>query len=156
VGRAARLRIVRKSVAYLTRGPRVLFFRTVELPDAGAELPGGTLEAGEDPEAGLLRELLEETGFDAFGPHRLLGVVHHVPHDIEGEVHERHFYHLTLEGEAAESWERTVVEGNGVFTFSFFWVDRSSVPDHIYPGHDVFLADVFRDITAAGSGRTAR
>lgn len=136
------MHLIRKSVAYLTQGQRVLFFRAVELPESGAELPGGTLEADEDPESGLFRELYEETGFRTFGPHRLLGVVRHVPAAIAAEVHERHFFHLELQEEAPESWERTVVEGNGVFTFSFFWVDVSSVPEDIYPGHDVFLGEV--------------
>src|SRR3954469_5077670 len=28
------------------------------------EIPGGVIEQGEDPEAGMLRELLEETGYE--------------------------------------------------------------------------------------------
>ena len=42
------------------------------------EIPGGVMEAGEDPVAAGLRELREETGFTGKGP-RLLGSVHPNP-----------------------------------------------------------------------------
>jgi 8-oxo-dGTP pyrophosphatase MutT (NUDIX family) len=42
------------------------------------EIPGGVMEAGEDPVAAGLRELREETGFGG-GRARLLGVVHPNP-----------------------------------------------------------------------------
>jgi 8-oxo-dGTP pyrophosphatase MutT (NUDIX family) len=136
------LRIVRKSVAYVTRHGRILFFRPVELPGSGAELPGGTLLAGEHPETGLLREMHEETGLTAFGPPELLGVVDHDPEAGDGELHRRHFYHLPLLEDAPDAWERRVEEGNGTFTFSFFWVDAGTCPHDVYPGHEEFLSEI--------------
>jgi ADP-ribose pyrophosphatase YjhB (NUDIX family) len=136
------VRIVKKSVAYITRDRRVLFFRPIELPESGAELPGGTLLPGEGPEEGLLREAQEETGLNDFGPPALLGVVDHVPGPGSRELHERHFYHLPLLEEAPEVWERRVEEGSGAFTFSFFWVDAANRPEDIHPGHDAFLDEV--------------
>jgi len=137
-----RLRIVRKAVAYVTRNGRVLFFRAREAPTLGAELPGGTLLDGEDPVEGLLREAEEETGFCAFGIPRLLGIVNYDPNDGKGEIHQRHFFEVPLLADAPATWERIVEEGNGLFTFSFFWVDRTTVPSDVYPGHDVFLKEV--------------
>ena len=134
------MRIVRKAVAYITRNGKVLFFRAIEAPHVGAELPGGTLVDGEDPVDGLLREANEETGFTEFGTPRLLGVVNYYPGDSVAELHERHFFELPLLVDAPATWERLVEEGNGVFTFSFFWADDRTVPEHIYPGHDVFLS----------------
>ena len=136
------MRIVRKAVAYITRNGRVLFFRAKEALTLGAELPGGTLLAGEDPVEGVLREAREETGFTAFGVPRPLGVVNYDPNDGKGEVHERHFFELPLLVVAPATWERAVEEGNGLFTFSFFWVDGTTVPEDVYPGHDVFLEHV--------------
>jgi 8-oxo-dGTP pyrophosphatase MutT (NUDIX family)/predicted DNA-binding protein (MmcQ/YjbR family) len=136
-------RIVRKSIGYVTRGRRVLFFRATETPEAGAELPGGTLEPDEDPNQGLLREIYEETGLSRFAPPRLLGVVTFDPGDGE-EVHLRHFFHLRLLSEAPASWSRVVEEGNGTFTFNFFWAPVTEVPAHIYPGHDAFAGEVAR------------
>ena len=61
-------------VVLLDPANRVLLF-TVSEPDSETGLPiwftpGGGLEAGESPEAGALRELLEETGLDgiSLGP----------------------------------------------------------------------------------------
>jgi|SRR5688572_591847 8-oxo-dGTP pyrophosphatase MutT (NUDIX family) len=136
------MRIVRKAVAYITRDGRVLFFRAREAPTAGAELPGGTLMTGEEPVAGLLREAREETGLTDFGVPRPLGIVNHDPRDGKGEIHERHFFELPLLVDAPSSWERFVEEGNGLFTFSFFWAGRANLPEDVYPGHDVFLRDV--------------
>jgi len=138
------VRIVRKAVAYITRNRRVLFFRAREAPALGAELPGGTLVAGEDPAAGVLREAREETGFTEFGVPRLLGVVDYDPRDGKEEMHERHFFELPLLVDAPATWDRMVEEGNGRFTFSFFWVDGASLPEQVYPGHDVFLSQVLR------------
>ena len=140
------MRIVRKAVAYITRNERVLFFRALELPTLGAELPGGTLVDGEDPVDGVLREAYEETGFTEFGAPRLLGVVHYDPNDGKGEIHERHFFELPLLVDAPDRWERVVEEGNGTFTFSFFWADSATAVTHVYPGHDVFFSQVFETI----------
>ena len=136
------MRVVRKAVAYITRNGRVLFFRAIEAPTLGAELPGGTLLPDEDPRDGLLREAREETGFTEFGVPRLLGIVNYNPEKGKGEIHERHFFELPLLVDAPATWERSVQEGNGPFTFSFFWVDSASVPADVYPGHDVFLGRV--------------
>ena len=120
----------------------MLFFRAKEAPTLGAELPGGTLVEGEDPVAGVLREAREETGFTEFGAPRLLGVVTYDPRDGKDEIHERHFFELPLLVDAPATWERLVEEGNGLFTFSFFWVDKRTVPEKVYPGHDAFLGQV--------------
>lgn len=71
-----RLRCPRGHVAYensrpcvgaiVRRGDRVLLSRRAHEPHAGQwDLPGGFLESGEHPEAGVLREIREETGLDA-------------------------------------------------------------------------------------------
>ena len=140
------MRIVRKAVAYITRNGRVLFFRAREAPALGAELPGGTLVDGEDPVDGVLREAHEETGFTEFGVPRLLGIVNFDPNDEKGEIHERHVFELPLLVDAPVTWERIVEEGNGVFTFSFFWVDSTTIPRDVYPGHDAFLRDVLAQL----------
>ena len=144
--RRFRLHTVRKAVAYITSKGRVLFFRATEAPTLGAELPGGTLEAGEDPVAGVIREAQEETGFIEFGVPRFLGIVNHDPNDGKDEIHERHFFELPLLVDAPARWDRMVDEGNGRFTFSFFWVDSTNVPKNVYPGHDVFLDQVLSQI----------
>lgn len=52
--------------AILVRGSNVLLSRRARPPHAGEwDLPGGFLESGEHPEAGIVRELREETGLAA-------------------------------------------------------------------------------------------
>jgi ADP-ribose pyrophosphatase YjhB (NUDIX family) len=51
-----------KVFAYITHGRRLLVFRHIRAPQAGIQVPAGTLLPGEKPEAGVLREAQEETG----------------------------------------------------------------------------------------------
>ena len=135
-------RVVRKSLAYVTWKGRVLLFRASEVTQFGAELPGGTLESGEDPLTGVLREAGEETGLETFGAPRLLGVVEYDPRDGSDEVHRRHFFHVPLLAEAPEAWSRVVEEGNGTFTFNFFWTTPADIPEDLFPGHDAFVGEL--------------
>ena len=47
----------------------------IQHPNAGIQAPAGTVEEGEAPEAAAVREAMEETGLDGFGPPRAAGVV---------------------------------------------------------------------------------
>ena len=135
-------RVVGKSLAYVTWKGRVLLFRATEATQFGAELPGGTLEPGEDPLSGVLREATEETGLESFGDPRLLGVAEYDPRDGSDEVHRRHFFHVPLLAEPPESWSRVVEEGNGTFTFNFFWTPLTNIPQDLFPGHDSFVGEL--------------
>lgn len=60
--------------AIIRRGDKVLLSLRAREPHAGLwDLPGGFLESGEHPEAGVLREIREETGLAA-SVVRLVGV----------------------------------------------------------------------------------
>jgi hypothetical protein len=72
--------------------------------------------------------------------------VNYDPGDGKGEIHERHFFELPLLVDAPAAWDRIVEEGNGLFTFSFFWVDSTTLPKEVYPGHDVFLRRVLSPV----------
>ncbi len=48
-------------------------------PNAGIQAPAGTVEDGEAPETAAVREAIEETGLDAFGPPRAAGVMVETP-----------------------------------------------------------------------------
>jgi 8-oxo-dGTP pyrophosphatase MutT (NUDIX family) len=51
--------VLDKVTGFVTRGRELLVFRH---PTAGVQLPAGTVEAGETPEAAVLREVREEAG----------------------------------------------------------------------------------------------
>jgi 8-oxo-dGTP pyrophosphatase MutT (NUDIX family) len=67
-------RIVEKVTAFITRpsekGHDLLLFQH---PNAGVQIPAGTVEEGETPEAAVLREAVEETGLAPLTIRRALG-----------------------------------------------------------------------------------
>jgi 8-oxo-dGTP pyrophosphatase MutT (NUDIX family) len=67
-------RIVEKVTAFITRpsdqGHDLLLF---EHPNAGVQIPAGTVEEGETPEEAVLREASEETGLASLSVRRSLG-----------------------------------------------------------------------------------
>ena len=56
------MRVRRRVYAYVTNGRRLLVFRQPESPEAGIQVRGGTVEAGERPKDAVMREAGEETG----------------------------------------------------------------------------------------------
>lgn len=101
-------------VAYVTRerdGRReLLVFDHRDHPDAGTQVPAGRLEAGEDLEAGLARELHEEAGLDGARIVRRLG-------EFDGGAlghgvgYRNHVFELEAPT-AGDTWEHVVL-GNG-------------------------------------------
>ena len=66
---------MRKAWAYITDGERLLVLRHLDQPMhlSGLQVPSGTLEDGETPEEGVLREATEETGREDLEVVRPLG-----------------------------------------------------------------------------------
>src|SRR3954447_6051365 len=47
---------MQKGIAYITHGEELLVFEEPDFPEAGTQVPGGTLESQELPAAGVMRE----------------------------------------------------------------------------------------------------
>jgi len=96
---------VAKVFAYVTRGDTVLVFRHPDHPEAGLQVPAGTIRPGESPVEAVVREAREETGLFSFASPRPLGTARFDarPHGKD-ELHLRHFFELPLLGEAPERW----------------------------------------------------
>ena len=77
----------------------MLLLRHVHSPEAGVQVPAGTVEPGESPGEGVLREAQEETGLDGLTIRRFLGTRSYngVPFGL-AEVHRRYYYHLEFAG----------------------------------------------------------
>jgi 8-oxo-dGTP pyrophosphatase MutT (NUDIX family) len=117
----------RKVYAYVTHGDRLLVFVHPFHPDAGIQVPGGTLEEGEEPIAGVLREAIEETGRTDLEVVRFLGEVQRDMSDYGmAEINHRFFFHLRCTGHPPERWrhgEFTPSDGGvGPIPFDFYWV----------------------------------
>ncbi len=109
-----------KVLAYITRGRELLIFRHRDFPEAGWQVPAGTVDADETREAALWREVYEESGL---GPEQLrlrrwLGVIEHPVHHIV-----RHYAWLSVEALLPDTWAHPVT-GLGEDTdlvFNYHW-----------------------------------
>jgi ADP-ribose pyrophosphatase YjhB (NUDIX family) len=117
----------RKVIAYITQGDKLLVFRHPHHPEAGIQVPAGTVIDNESLEDAVVREAQEETGLSGFEIRAYLGVQ---DQDLSAwgidEIHRRYFYHLIYDGQAPVTWqhyENDPSEGNqDSILFEFFWV----------------------------------
>jgi 8-oxo-dGTP pyrophosphatase MutT (NUDIX family) len=116
-----------KVVAYITHGRRLLVFSHPEHPRAGIQVPAGTVEPGEHPDAAVLREAAEETGLPNLTTAYLLGEQRGLPDPKRDEIHDRFFYHLPYEGNPPETWRHGEFDPSDrtklLIPFDFFWAD---------------------------------
>ncbi len=129
-----------KVYAYITLPDRLLVFRHTAFPEAGIQVPGGTVETGEPLEVAVLREAHEETGLHDL---RIMEYLGEQELDVrpwgKNELHLRHYYHLEpgpaafQDGIVPERWthyEMTPSDGVEPIEFEFYWVRRSPYPPH--------------------------
>jgi 8-oxo-dGTP pyrophosphatase MutT (NUDIX family) len=128
---------VRRAVAYITRGDRLLVFRHVDvvgntIHEAGIQVPGGSIEDGESTRAGTLREAYEETGLEGLrvlaflGWHDLDLARYGGPRRGEAGIVRMFYYHLAFDGETPERWVHDELDpSDGTphpIPFELYWV----------------------------------
>lgn len=125
---------VRKVVAYITREingrEELLVFRHRDNPEAGVQVPAGTVEEGEDVDAAVAREAGEETGLHGFQVQRKIGVFMYDNKET-GRLNERHVYHLLAPEGTPDTWQWIETGGGRVsseegYVFLFSWADFTS------------------------------
>ena len=120
---------VAKALTYITHAGRLLVFRQPHDPDAGIQVPGGSVEAGEALEAAALREAREETGLAELVVQSYLGSVEYELKVDVGPPHLRHFFHLAYVGPSVERWEHVgsrPSSGSAPVRFELWWEPLSS------------------------------
>lgn len=131
-----------KVLAYITHGERLLILSHPDCPEAGLQVPAGTLEPGEDPAEGVLREAFEETGLNGLRLNAFLGEYDQDFPEV-GHVHHRCFYHLVCEKPPPERWihyEWHPSDGSPApIRFEFFWVPLPDGVPELAPGHGRML-----------------
>lgn len=141
------LTLKRKAFAYITHAHHLLVFSHPAAPEAGIQVPAGTVEPGERPEAAVLREACEETGLSDLELSGFLGeqirpmVDYGIPED-----HHRYFFHLLHPSGPKTSWRHAEMhpsEGTaGPIVFEFFWVDLSREIPGLIADHDRFIPEL--------------
>jgi 8-oxo-dGTP pyrophosphatase MutT (NUDIX family) len=101
--------VYRRVVAYVLRGRELLVFDHRDFPDAGTQVPAGTVDDDEAPALAVIREVHEETGVDARLV-RELGVTDAVA--PRGEPRRNYFFELATD-EPRDAWEHVVHGGGG-------------------------------------------
>src|SRR5690606_4296300 len=125
----------RKVFAYITRGPdenrELLVFEYKGEPEAGIQVPGGTIAEGEMLIDALYREVTEETGLqrDVLD---FAGKIHKYNYYPEhrDKVYERNIFHFEYTGEKIDEWEHTIQSkgrDNGL-TLLFRWEPVDHLP----------------------------
>ncbi len=138
----------RKAFAYITHRGRLLVFSHPLVPDAGIQVPAGTIESGELPEDGVLREAWEETGLDNLVLDSFLGERRRDMRDFGcNEVHQRFFFHLVCASEPPETWrnyEPDPANGGELPLFEFFWASLPDELPYLIADHGAVLPELLR------------
>ena len=127
-----------RAYAYITSGSRLLLFTQPGTPEAGIQVPAGTIGPGEKPEDAVMREAKEETGLSGLRFERFLDQDTRDMRDCgSDELQHRWFFHLSVEGPTEESWRHGEHSENGslIHPFDFFWADVRALPD-LVAGYD--------------------
>lgn len=131
-----------KAFIYLTRGAdELLLLAHPDHPDAGLQVPAGTIRAGEAASEAALRELEEETGLADV---RLEGLLGEALFDMrpfgKPELHRRFFFHAVLLGPAPERWLHAEQDGGPEpIRFELFWWGLSAGLPQLIAGHGALI-----------------
>ncbi|MEM7801824.1 MAG: NUDIX domain-containing protein [Chloroflexota bacterium] len=142
--------IYHKVYAYITSGNDILVFEHADFPDAGIQVPGGSVVEGETHSQAVLRETTEETGLEAemLNLVKKLGATQTEERLETGEPIKmiRHFYHLTLKKRESEGWshdERHHSKGGEPIRFQFSWMTFKQAQKELVESQKSFISLLF-------------
>ena len=127
------LPVIKKVLAYITHHNQLLVFEHPLSPEAGIQVPAGTVQVDELPEDAVMREAQEETGLSILKYSAFLGeYLRDMSEFGKQEVHHRFFYHLTCTQDPPRTWRHGEYDpsetGVDYIPFDFYWVD---LPDGV-------------------------
>jgi 8-oxo-dGTP pyrophosphatase MutT (NUDIX family) len=143
--------LIEKVIIYITRGERLLVFTHPDFPEAGLQVPAGTIEPGETPADAARREASEETGLDNFAAWTYLGMRERDMRDFgRDERHRRYFFHARCESANApnvhERWrleERFPTDGAmPAIIFELFWTALLPTPPNLIADQGALLSAI--------------
>ncbi|HEX4204655.1 MAG TPA: NUDIX domain-containing protein [Ktedonobacteraceae bacterium] len=148
--------VKRKVFAYITHDRHLLVFRHPFVPEAGIQVPAGTVEVGEPLEKAVLREAFEETDLTDLFLDGFLGEQERDMSDFgKNEIHHRFFYHLRYQGNPPAMWrheERYPSEEpkHLPITFEFFWAPLPHGVPALIADHGKMLPRLWENLCLEG------
>lgn len=143
---------VLKAMIYVTSPQGVLVFEEPASPHIGLQVPGGTIEQGEDAMLAAERELFEGTGLKADRPLRLLGSIDFkLTQDNRPYVMRHYYYHASLAGSYPASWEHYEMhpsDGGEPILFHLFWLPFNQARQRLEYGMAELLHHIQLDATS--------
>ena len=140
-----------KVVTYISNQDRLLVFRHTHFPEAGIQVPAGTVERGESIEEAAMREAGEETGLTDLVMDEYLGS-DNIEVTLSGKTVTvmRHFFHLRLPGKAPQRWihyeHNPSDDSPAPIEFEFFWVQFPAQVPRLSGDQGVFLHRIRRSL----------
>ncbi|MCA0457785.1 MAG: NUDIX domain-containing protein [Chloroflexi bacterium] len=130
-----------KVLTYITRGSRLLVFTHPTAPEAGIQVPGGTVEPDELVEDAALREAIEETGLAGLRLSAFLGQHSRDMSDFGiPEIHHRYYFHIWCDEDAPEYWQHgEYMSADEPIPFDFYWVEMPDDLPDIIADHSIYL-----------------
>ncbi|WP_437292815.1 NUDIX hydrolase [Sorangium sp. So ce426] len=144
------MRVVGKAFAYITNGGRLLVFEHADFPEAGLQVPAGTILPGEPPDTAVVREAREETGLGAFSAVEFIGTSEFDARRMgKEEMHLRHFFHLPVVAPVPERWRHHERDGSDgarePIAFDLYWLPMSIAAARLIADHGQLIA-ALRDV----------
>jgi ADP-ribose pyrophosphatase YjhB (NUDIX family) len=136
----------RKAFAYITSGRRILLLAHPDHPEAGIQVPAGTMRPGESAERAALREATEETGLVNLELVRVLGEQEFDMRPFgRDEIHHRTFVHMRCEVTTPDAWDHWETDPDGSpgerIRFTLFWASLDAPLPDLIADHSAFIAD---------------
>ena len=144
--------VKRKVLAYITHGHRLLVFSHPHFPEAGIQVPAGTVKDDESLEEAALREALEETGLPDLELGAFLGQeLRDMAEWGLDQIHDRYFFHLRCTGNPPETWQHFETDpSDGTpepILFEFFWADLPHGVPELTGHHAALLPELIKRLS---------
>lgn len=138
---------VEKVLAYITRKTagrtELLVFEHKDFPEAGFQIPAGTVDPEEIPEQAVLREILEESGLAFTHCGRRIGRFEWF-HQDRNELHFRNVFQLTGTAQMKDEWLH-IVSGKGGdenLVFRYRWIPIQKAQEILAADQGAYLSQL--------------